>query len=126
MCSYIDELNSDDGDIVEDIIRTSFNDEAGTEIAESLVMNSLLKILDLSYNSNVSSAGWIGFFNVLLHSQCSLEELYLSNNTFMNDDTTAVLGNLLCDKSSIDSMYSSNHTLHTIQTMDEYIVGNWA
>lgn len=48
----------------------------------------------MSTFSGVTAEGWITFFNTLLHSQCSLEELDLSGNV-IDDEGALVLINLL-------------------------------
>ena len=80
------------------------DDEAANVIGESLAMNTTLKKLDMSHNNNVTSDGWIQFFNVLLHSKCSLEELNVSANYIGNEEAKALV-NLLVTMRNF-------HTLH--------------
>ena len=93
--------------------RALLNDDTLSALAESLATNSSLKTLKMN-GRNCSSRGWTGFFNTYLHSQCSLEELHLSKDD-IDDAGWRVLSRILCDKSSIERTYTSNHVLHTIR-----------
>jgi hypothetical protein len=165
-------------------------------IGESLAMNTTLKKLVMSHNTEITSDGWTQLFYMLLHSKCSLEELdvsrnsiddegaaalvdvlatmrdfhtlhlrdsnstaiglhaftqlllpssnvttldlgkndfndevindfadMLANNSTLSDEVTdrswAALSHTLCNKSSIENTYSSNHTLHTLEKFDD-------
>ena len=48
------------------------------------------------------------------HSQCSLEMIHLSKDD-LDDEGWRALSRVLCDKASIEQIYTSNHTLCTIQ-----------
>jgi Ran GTPase-activating protein (RanGAP) involved in mRNA processing and transport len=85
-------------------VEVGLDDEAANAIGESLAMNTTLKKLDMSLNTDISSDGWIEFFNVLLRSKCSLEELNVSRNS-IDDDGADVLVDLLITMRDF-------HTLH--------------
>jgi hypothetical protein len=96
-------------------------DDWVSSMAKSLSTNTSLKKLDMSFN-NVTMAGWIIFFGVLLNktSCCSLEMINMrgtDENEIENgqlDDLENILSRALCSTLSVDCNYSSNHTLHTI------------
>jgi len=91
------------------------DDELAASIAKSLSTNTSLKKLDMSYNDSITSAGWVAFFGVLLSctSCCSLQYMNLRGNKGQKE-LEIILPRALCDESSIGSIFSSNHTLHTI------------
>lgn len=70
------------------------DDQEAVGLAEALATNSTITKLNMSTFSGVTAEGWITFFNTLLHSQCSLEELDLSGNV-IDDEGALVLINLL-------------------------------
>ena len=89
------------------------NDDTLVALAESVAKNSSLKELYMD-GSNCSSQGWTRFFNMLRrHTQCSLEVIQLSKGD-VDDAGWRALSCVLCDKSSIERTYTSNHTLRTI------------
>mmetsp|Transcript_20121 Transcript_20121/g.43688 ORF Transcript_20121/g.43688 Transcript_20121/m.43688 type:complete len:639 (+) Transcript_20121:129-2045(+) len=121
-------------------LRYSSIDEGGLAVlANALASNSTVKMLDLSHNLQINSTGWQSFFMCLESSTFSLEELHLQGNNvadeaigdlthaLVKNETleTLVLGDLfsitntgwahfshlLCDKSSITRICTSNHTL---------------
>jgi Ran GTPase-activating protein (RanGAP) involved in mRNA processing and transport len=82
-----DESDEEDGSDEND---TPLDDYGAIAIAESLAMNSSLKKLNLSWNW-ITPEGWIEFFDVLLHSECSLEELDLSHNDIDDEGVDALV-----------------------------------
>ena len=123
-------------------------DDAGIPpLAIALSNASSLSRLRLGDNSSVTPAGWMAL-STLLRPGSSLEELYLTSGNNINDETvigfanvlvnntstkTLKLGysgstitlmgweaitNVLCNKSSIDSIYRSNHTLQNVGWVD--------
>jgi Ran GTPase-activating protein (RanGAP) involved in mRNA processing and transport len=88
-----------DGEVV-----VGLDDEAANAIGESLAMNTTLKKLDMSLNTDITSDGWIEFFDMLLQSKCSLEELNVSRNS-IDDDGAEALVDLLITMRDF-------HTLH--------------
>ena len=98
-----DSDEDDDGD--DSYVRnTALDDDAIMKIAESLAVNSSLKKLDMSYNFQITSEGWGAFITVLLYSECSLEELDLSNN-HISDEGGALLVDLLASMSNFHTLY---------------------
>jgi len=89
---------------VEGEVRVGLDDEAANAIGGSLAMNTTLKKLDMSHDIGITSDGWIQFFNVLLQSICSLEELNVSRNS-IDDDGAEALVDLLITMRDF-------HTLH--------------
>ena len=74
----------------------------------------VLKSLSLLNDDiSISNVGVITIVNSLISNTC-LEELYLSVNSNDRRGAAYTFSNLLCNKSSIDSIYSSNHTLNTL------------
>ena len=100
----LEELNVRRCHNIDGEVEVGLDDEAANAIGESLAMNTTLKKLDMSHNNNVTSDGWIQFFNVLLHSKCSLEELNVSAN-YIGDEEAKALVNLLVTMRNF-------HTLH--------------
>jgi len=89
------------------------NDDTLGALSESVAMNSSLKELYMD-GSNCSSQGWTWFFCMLRrHTQCSLEVIGLSRDD-IDDEGWGVLSYVLCDTSSIQRTYTSNHILHKI------------
>jgi hypothetical protein len=85
-------------------VEVGLDDEAANAIGESLAMNTTLKKLDMSLNTDITSDGWIEFFDMLLQSKCSLEELNVSRNS-IDDDGAEALVDLLITMRDF-------HTLH--------------
>jgi Ran GTPase-activating protein (RanGAP) involved in mRNA processing and transport len=75
-------------------------DAGATEIADALANNSTLKKLDMQYNRQITSAGWVSFFNRLIHLSCSLEELNLNCN-IINNQGAAKLVKLMASMSTL-------------------------
>jgi Ran GTPase-activating protein (RanGAP) involved in mRNA processing and transport len=73
-------------------------------IGESLAMNTTLKKLVMSHNTEITSDGWTQLFYMLLHSKCSLEELDVSRNS-IDDEGAAALVDVLVTMRDF-------HTLH--------------
>ena len=123
------------------LYNNNFNDDDVAYLAISLGFNGILKHLDLAYNMGVSSSGWRAFLAFLQNPNSALEELDLGGN-LINDDVLAsfanslthnnklkelfiddrnitstgwdALSNVLCNKSSIEETFNSNHTLQTV------------
>jgi hypothetical protein len=66
-------------------------------IAGSLKANTSLKILKMDYPI-MTATGWVAFFNRMLDSTCSLEELHLAD---IEDQGAAALVNLLTGMSTL-------------------------
>ena len=121
-----------------------FNDEDVTYLANSLANNCVLRELDLSDNERVTASGWRTFSAVLQNPDSALEKInirYISigddvlvlfvnslvNNTKLREllldgwveegvapINWEALCNVLCNKSSIDATFNSNHTLQRV------------
>ena len=119
-----------------------FLDEEVTYLSDALAHNRILRSLDLRDNNEVTAAGWRAFLAVLENPNSALEkvgcgindevlvlfasslmhnsrlkELYL--NIYDDEGDIAItnwgaLSNVLCNKSSIDTTFSSNHTLQRV------------
>ena len=100
----LQELNVRSCHDVDGEVEVGLDDEGVIAIGESLAMNKTLKKLDMSHNIGITSDGWIQFFNVLLQSKCSLEELNVSRNS-IDDEGAEALVNLLITMHDF-------HTLH--------------
>jgi len=79
---------------------------------------SNLKELDVSENNNISDQVVIGFANALANNS-TLKRLHLIDCD-VTDEGWAPFSKLLCDTSSVNSIYLSNHTLETISGMTIY------
>jgi len=73
----------------------------------------LLYIVDHGTGNNINDEGMIGFANALAKN-LRLERLEFTNTSDITPRGWAALSTVLCDKSSIDSIYESNHTLQEI------------
>lgn len=121
----------------------NISDEILDILVHALVNNSTLKSLSIRTNYSISANAWRSF-SVCLRNNSALEEVDMKNNNFNNGSVTAlvsalqydsvlhsllmintvehgitrrswqVLLNTLCNKSSIDALYTSNHTLYDI------------
>ena len=78
------------------------------------VPESNLKRLDVSCNRNIGNDG--SLFANALKSNSTLKMLYLEG-CGVTDEGWASFSNLLCDTSSVNSTYFSNHTLKSISGM---------
>ena len=119
-------------------------DDVGVEaMVNVLADNSSLSSLSLSSNRSITSRGWRSISTLFGHPNPGLKEIDLSYNGNIDDETvthfaTALAGNtslkvlqlssvdgitlmgwntlanMLCDTSTIDGLYASNHTLHAV------------
>ena len=94
------------------------DDEGARVIATALAEKTCVTVLDMSENS-ITPIGLMSIFTVLLQNKPSLEKLILDDNEIREEDLTdtewSVLSLALCDSSSINSTYSSNHNFRTLQ-----------
>ena len=81
-----------------------FEDAEIAVLARGLVNNQTLRSLDLSENFEVSSRGWLAFFNSLRGSKCSLQYIELSDN-YIDDDGAVALAALLDSMSPPKTLY---------------------
>ena len=135
-----------------DIGDNDFDDEDVTHLTNSLANNCTLRCLDLSRNTEVTVSGWRAFAAVLQNPNSALERIHLDCNQinddvmvsfanllvhnnklkdmFLDDDFDGVtvigwnaLSNVVCNKTSIDSTFNSNHTVQRIfmqESLQEY------
>jgi Ran GTPase-activating protein (RanGAP) involved in mRNA processing and transport len=112
-------------------------------LVNSLASNHTSRCLDMYWNHQVTSLGWRTFSAILQNSSSSLQKIDLRQN-IIDDDTLSSLAhslmrntklkellldehlgsititgwdaisNVLCDKSSIDATFNSNHTLQYV------------
>lgn len=75
-------------------------DAGAIEIAGALANNSTLKKLSIENNKQITTPGWVSFFNRLTNSSCSLEELYLRHAN-INNQGAAKLVKLLASMSTL-------------------------
>lgn len=113
------------------------DDEVISCLGVALAVNTTLKHLCLDSNHTITTAGWHGFLNCLRNPHSALESLRLRHCEIGNEVAVAtvtalaenstikvldmygnsfglsgtVLARVLYDKTSINSTYSSNHTL---------------
>ena len=111
-CSALEEI---------DFALCGVDDEGASAIAMALEGKSSLKRLGMGFNHTITADGWAHVFHTLLFSVPSLEELQV----FEADDDNpsdwtdhmdwTVLSRALCDSTSIEMTYSSNHTFHSLE-----------
>jgi hypothetical protein len=75
------------------------SDEAVVSIFEALVHNTTLKKLVLVNNPGITATGWATCFQVLVGSQCAIEELGLGYNN-IDDEGASMLVNLVSNHMS--------------------------
>ena len=80
------------------------NDEGVAVIMEKVAQSVSLKRLDLSCNVWITSTGLLTIIDALFNCELYLEHIFLNGNH----------GIVLCDKSSINNTFYSNHTLQSI------------
>jgi hypothetical protein len=92
------------------------NDEVAAFIATALAETPSLKYLNMAEAQSMTRSGWEGFLNVLLNhqSRCPLESIRIDYQDAA--ELEPILCHLLCDKSDIDSIFSSNHVLKEVCT----------
>jgi len=74
-----------------DLRHNSIGDSGVMAIGYGLASNTTLKNLDLSHSRSISSAGWRTFFGILRNSNYSLEKLFLSDNNIDNEGVIAII-----------------------------------
>lgn len=120
------------------------DDNGAIILGNALAMNNTLKQLFISNNPHITSTGWEGF-SICLRTPMSALEFLIAQQSEIDDDGfmsmfTALVGNsslkglnvcyngkiidsevstylscVLCDKTSIERTYSSNHTLQSLR-----------
>ena len=74
--------------------------------------NSNINTLHLSDNQ-INTVGALSLFNSLVNNT-KLKEMYLAGNPVMGKDIKDILSRILCNTTSINDIYSSNHTLEDL------------
>ena len=114
------------------------NIDDGIEALTHGISGSNLQVLDLSYNSSITIRGWTVLSTLLEMPDTNLERLIINNNSIgdggeqsfenalvgncklktldlsgngITPEGWAHFSNLLCDTSSINNTYISNHTV---------------
>ena len=102
----------------------NINDTILLSIVEVIRGHSSLKKLNLAQN-RISSDGCTALVTLLEHSNCNIEHLYLYNNQIpIHQNTEEPFSNVLCNTTSINSVYSSNHTLESLSLYRREGVGS--
>ena len=128
------EVISNCKDLVDlDLCGNSINDGGIDVLVGAVKCNPSLLRLNLMFNDGISSEGWKLVSTLLNSPTCKLEDLQVCNGNFdddvvatyvnalINNDTLKVLrlcnsvfSTLLCNRSSVESTYFSNHTLSSL------------
>ena len=122
-------------------------DKSAAHLGDALAVNRTVTRLDLSCQRTITLQGWWKFSKCLRSATCVLEKLYLDewsitddmaavivwslkrNNClkllsvqedFVTIKVWSVLAHILCDRSTIDTCYSSNHTLTKLRVSSHY------
>jgi len=120
--------------------KNNITDEAVVELTQVFANNNTLKRLNLSLNNSVTTAGWQTLASIFLNPNSAIDTMLTSGNPSFDDDAAIAwvdalsqskntklnelllsphditsrgwlaLENLVCNKTSIDSLYDSNHT----------------
>jgi hypothetical protein len=98
----------------------NINDEVTAFIVRFLADTPSLKSLSITEAQSLTLSGWEVFLNVMLKcpSRCPLERIHVDDQAAAKLEP--ILFRFLCDKSGIDSIFTSNHTLQGVDT------GNWS
>ncbi len=101
----------------------NIDDSKAAAIFSLLMENSSLKSLYLFDNDDIDRNGLVAFFDVLLRSKSTvIGDLWLPDSIHFNqitNDEYDILIRALCDTSSIEATYSSNHTFHYCERFDD-------
>jgi hypothetical protein len=95
------------------------NDEGVVLIMEKVAHSVSLKTLSMSDNESMTSRGLITIYHAIFNCELSLERIFLESNPGINFDDLEeedwlLLPRALCDKSSINNTFYSNHTIQKI------------
>ena len=95
------------------------NDEGVVLIMEKVAHSVSLKTLSMSDNESMTSRGLITIYHAIFNRELSLERIFLESNPGINFDDLEeedwlLLPRALCDKSSINNTFYSNHTIQKI------------
>lgn len=101
------------------LFKCTLNDYSAAAIVWALTTNASLKRLHMVRNrAIISSAGLVVIIELLGEHKPALEELYLDGShrlSRLTVDGWNTLSHAICDKSSIEATYSSNHSFHTLR-----------
>ena len=88
---------------------------AGCAALATLLEDPHCSLHHISLNTNnISNEGVIAIANSLANNK-KLQRLYLGNNQFDESVVQDIFSNILCNTSSINDTYASNHTLETLR-----------
>ena len=111
---------------------STISDDDCSALAESINSMALLRKLNITNCSRVTSSGWATFYgslknNTSLH-ECNTrhvsEWLFGNANANWNMVEDEVIANTICDRTSIESICKSNHTLFLINTTEDSYFNN--
>ena len=100
----------------------NFDDEGVIMLMHAMEGNASLKHLHLDDNK-ISSRGLVAIFNHLRNFESSLKTLHVVDNNInfgeLTSEDWSVLSRALCDKTSIERIFSSNHNLYMIAFFED-------
>ena len=96
------------------------NDEGIALTMEKVAQSVSLKTLNMSSNNSITSRGLRTIYHALFNCELSLEVIYLEQNWGINfgdleEEDWLLYPRALCDKSSINNTFYSNHTIQSIE-----------
>ena len=93
------------------------DDQGAATIASALAANTSLKGLNLQGNT-ISCNGLVHFFDLLLDNKPVLETICITDNSIVSDEMKeedwGILSCALCDKTSIQKTFESNHFFYVL------------
>jgi hypothetical protein len=100
------------------------DDEGVVLIMEKVAHSVSLKTLNMSSNEWITSEGLITIYHAMFNCELSLQEIFLESNPGiywdnLKEEDWLLLTRALCDTSSINNTYYSNHTIQSIE-VDDY------
>ncbi len=97
----------------------NITDDAIPSMVACLNSMTSLTTVDLWYCSDVTDYGWTIFFR-LLKNNTSLRKCKIDKNECRGWGVIEAMRSTLCDRTSVDSIFSSNHTLCVIEPSYAY------
>ena len=94
--------------------------DAGCETLSTLLTNPLSNLQDLELNNNNISNDGINIIIDALAGNNRLKKLYLQNNPIDTSAARYEFSRLICNTSSINHIYSSNHTLVYVAVISRF------
>lgn len=92
-----------------DLSRNNIDDRGVEALAHALYGKGMLRRLCLGRNPGITIRGYWSLSTLLKSKDCKIEELDLDINT---NKKWSIFSNILCDTSSVNKTYLSNHTLN--------------